>query len=151
MARLTHQKSKALTIASKMLDPLQAAIKVTHFYDIMKENEVEAFLVSGLCKMIGDVCAMLAAGTFNWNEVIDNGKRYADKLAHQPAGAGWKNLIHYGQIIQSGRFQRFDYGKATNLKKYGSEQPPEYDLSKIKVKTALFTGDVDILADPEDV
>ena len=27
--------------------------------------------------------------------------------------------------------------------KYGSATPPEYDLSKIKVKMAIATGDVD--------
>ena len=94
---------------------------------------------------------MLQSGTFDWSQIIDNGNRYADKLAHQPAGAGWKNLVHYGQIIEAGRFQRYDYGADENMKRYGSETPPEYDLSKIKVKTALFTGDVDTLADPEDV
>lgn len=37
------------------------------------------------------------------------------------------------------------------MAKYGTEQPPEYDLSKCAVKTAVFHGDVDDLADPEDV
>ena len=37
------------------------------------------------------------------------------------------------------------------MKRYGSKVPPEYDLSKIKVKVALFHGDVDTLANTEDV
>ena len=44
IARLTHQKSKSLGLASKNLKPLTALIKATHFYDILKENKFEAFV-----------------------------------------------------------------------------------------------------------
>ena len=37
------------------------------------------------------------------------------------------------------------------MKRYGTEQPPEYDLSKCTVKTAVFHGDVDDLSTPGDV
>ena len=94
---------------------------------------------------------MMADNNWDYNTIVDNDDRYPDKMAHQPAGAGWRTLIHYGQIIAKGKFQRFDFGKSENLKKYGQEVPPEYDLSKIKVPTALFTGDIDTLADQKDV
>ena len=38
-----------------------------------------------------------------------------------------------------------------NLRLYNSSTPPAYDLSKIEVATALFQGDLDDYADPEDV
>ena len=50
---------------------------------------------------------------------------------HTPAGAGYRNAVHYAQIIKNKKFQRFDYGINQNMIKYGSEIPPEYDLSKI--------------------
>lgn len=53
---------------------------------------------------------MIANNNYDWNNLIDNPDRYDDKMAHQPGGAGWRTLIHYGQIIKSGKFQRYDYG-----------------------------------------
>ena len=69
---------------------------------------------------------------------------------HTPVGAGYRDDIHYAQIIKSKKFQRYDFGKEINLQKYGNENPPEYDLSQIKVKMAIATGDVDQLSDKVD-
>ena len=44
------------------------------------------------------------------------------------------------QAVRSGRFCKFDYGKTQNKEIYGSEEPPDYDLSKLRVPTALFLG-----------
>ena len=77
------------------------------------------------------------------DESIHNLDRLAVENMHTPVGAGYRNDIHYAQIIKSKRFQRFDFGKEINLQKYGNEFPPEYDLSKINVKMAIATGDVD--------
>lgn len=39
-------------------------------------------------------------------------------------------------------FGQYDYGAAGNMKKYGSPNPPKYDLSKIKVPiTLMYSGD----------
>lgn len=48
-------------------------------------------------------------------------------------------------------FRRFDYGKETNLAKYGQEAPPDYDMSLIKFPVGIFSGDTDKMADPKDV
>lgn len=136
---------------AKHSGPISFAIKVLGTYQLVKLQDDATFLQTAFCGMFGNFCALLSSGTFNWNDIIDNGARHAEKLAHYPEGTGWKNLVHYAQIINSGRFQRFDYGVKENLKRYGSKTPPEYDLSKIKVKTALYSGDVDKLADPQDV
>jgi hypothetical protein len=34
---------------------------------------------------------------------------------------------------------------------YGTETPPEYDLSSFNIPVAIASGDVDVLADPTDV
>ena len=38
-----------------------------------------------------------------------------------------------------------------NQEKYGQASPPEYDLSKINVKTVIFNGDLDKSSQPKDV
>ena len=60
-------------------------------------------------------------------------------------------MAHWAQMVRKDRFGKFDYGKKNNLKKYGVEIPPSYDLSKIKSRIALFNGGQDVLANPKDV
>ena len=55
-----------------------------------------------------------------------------------PADAAIKELVHYGQIIKTGNFAKFDYGMMTNLMVYGSMTPPLYDLSKITAPVAFY-------------
>lgn len=52
----------------------------------------------------------------------------------------------------SQRFQRFDYGKAKNIERYGSPVPPEYHLERITNRhIGLMSGLNDWLSDPTDV
>ncbi|KAK7576284.1 hypothetical protein V9T40_012570 [Parthenolecanium corni] len=73
-------------------------------------------------------------------------------LAHSPAGASSKQLTHHAQLIRRDRwFGQYDYGAAGNIKKYGSPNPPKYDLSKIKVPITLMYSADDWLSSHEDV
>lgn len=70
---------------------------------------------------------------------------------HIPAGASRKQLIHFGQLVNSGKFCMYDYGYIKNLMTYGQSEPPSYDLSKVKVPVALYYALNDWLADLKDV
>ncbi|CAH2234864.1 jg15352 [Pararge aegeria aegeria] len=73
-------------------------------------------------------------------------------LSKLGTGTSWKTAVHFAQeITAGGRFQQFDYGKKDNLKVYGSEQPPEYDLSKITLPIKLFWAENDLLSSEKDV
>ncbi|CAG9863023.1 unnamed protein product [Phyllotreta striolata] len=52
---------------------------------------------------------------------------------------------HYVQVYDTGLFRKFDYGNETNLKVYGSTEPPAYDLSKNQVPVAMISGKNDWL------
>jgi len=126
-------------------------VKMTHMYSLIDMNPTAAWLSSSFCMALPHVCSLLNDGFFDKNDKIDNSARWSDKVAHSPAGSGWRNLAHYAQIIANKEFQRWDWGKTENMKRYGQATPPAYDLSKISVKMALCHGDVDALADPTDV
>ena len=67
-------------------------------------------------------------------------------------GSSTKNAMCYGQNVISGRFQKFDYGAAQNLKIYGSEEPPVYDLTKITNEhIAFISSKADRFAEVRDV
>ena len=84
---------------------------------------------------------------------ITTPERYSMALSNMPAGSGIYTYVHYAQLIVSktDAFKRFDHGKEENMKRYGQESPPDYDLSVIDYPIGIFSGDSDLMADPKDV
>nr|CAD7447970.1 unnamed protein product [Timema bartmani] len=72
-------------------------------------------------------------------------------LGHTPAGTSTRTLVHYAQLIRSGRFEPYDFGPRMNMKCYNQSTPPEYDLTNIAVPIALHYSDNDWLAGHLDV
>jgi len=72
-------------------------------------------------------------------------------IAHTPAGASTRTVVHYAQEINAKGFVHFDWGKKENLARYGQEMPPAYSLDPVTCPVSLFWSDNDILADPRDV
>ncbi|KAI8435542.1 hypothetical protein MSG28_003838 [Choristoneura fumiferana] len=66
-------------------------------------------------------------------------------LSHLGHGTSWKTIVHFAQLILSKRFQQFDYG-SNNQRVYGSELPPEYDLSKVTLPMTMFWAKNDFLS-----
>jgi hypothetical protein len=82
---------------------------------LFPENRFSDWYNAEFCFIFAVYCDFKKERFVPWNVDIDNQIRYADVYAHSPAGSGWRNLIHYGQIINSSRFQRFDFGSKENL------------------------------------
>lgn len=81
-----------------------------------------------------------------------NATRLPVYLSHIPAGTSVRNLVHFGQEVESERFGMYNFGEAENLKRYGQPTPPDYDISKItKTPTALYWSDGDNFATPKNV
>ncbi|XP_069676696.1 lipase 3-like [Periplaneta americana] len=72
-------------------------------------------------------------------------------VAHLLAGGSTKTVIHYSQIIESGKFQQFDYGPIKNKAYYGQPSAPDYDLKKITTPVSLHYGESDLVLNPEGV
>jgi gastric triacylglycerol lipase len=72
-------------------------------------------------------------------------------LLNKSAGTSTKNLLYFRQLAINNRFERYDYGKALNLRIYGKPTPPEFDLGKIDIPVYFIAGNEDLLADPVDV
>lgn len=66
------------------------------------------------------------------------------------SGCSVKQLTHYFQLINTGRFRQFDYGLAGNLAHYNRFSPPEYDLRKVTTPVYLHHGENDWVVTPKD-
>ncbi|KAL3223465.1 hypothetical protein MRX96_049799 [Rhipicephalus microplus] len=75
--------------------------------------------------------------------------RFFRNLCYKPL-AFLKNVLHYGQMYTKKNFVRFDYGK-NNTAIYGQNDPPPYPVVNISVPFAIYQGQGDIFANPQDV
>ena len=71
-------------------------------------------------------------------------------FTHTPAGTSVQNILHYGQMIISRRFQAYDFGSEKNFAKYGQLTPREYKVN-LTTPVYAYSGGQDWLADPSDV
>lgn len=62
---------------------------------------------------------------------------------HSPAGCAIKQLIHYGQNINTECFQKFDFGRRGNLLQYNTVKPPKYNLDNVTSRIVLYYSKAD--------
>uniref|UniRef100_A0A1L8DPY2 Lipase n=2 Tax=Nyssomyia neivai TaxID=330878 RepID=A0A1L8DPY2_9DIPT len=72
-------------------------------------------------------------------------------FSRHPAGSSIYELIHYAQEVKSGNFAQYDHGTVGNLKRYGSINPPSYELSKVTAPVTIYYAQNDWLSSIEDV
>ena len=98
-------------------------------YEIFPAN----FLVSSLGKLIcGTVPAICKLGISFFTDTdpsVDSSARLAVMSGHFPSGTSLRCLVHYGQMVNSGNFQRYDFGEYENKKKYGQKTAPMIDMT----------------------
>lgn len=107
-------------------------------------------IMSWICSIDGKTCER---NVFN---IVDktlyiNSTMMSVILGHVPAGSSTLQFIHYGQLVESGRFCRYDYNGERNVALYGEWSPPDYDLSLITVPVSLYYSGNDWFSDPRDV
>ncbi|TNV78821.1 hypothetical protein FGO68_gene856 [Halteria grandinella] len=127
------------------------------FVDILKEYDF--FAPTWLSSLInGEKMAIFPKSfekfmsSFDMDPYVEERGRIKSISGHLPSGAGYRNFIHYGQLINSDTFKRYDYGASDNLHHYGQLTPPDYPLhASSKLPIALFGGYDDEMADPRDV
>uniref|UniRef100_A0A915BVJ1 Lipase n=2 Tax=Parascaris univalens TaxID=6257 RepID=A0A915BVJ1_PARUN len=73
-------------------------------------------------------------------------------MTHLPAGTSTANLVHWAQMVNSRNVQKYDFGsKSANMRHYGSEKPPVFNLTLVNAPVYLYWSDADWLADKRDV
>nr|XP_048294616.1 tear acid lipase-like protein [Myodes glareolus] len=103
-------------------------------------------------EVINTACAALLASMTGYAPEQLNKSRIDVYITHSTAGSSVRILLHYGQAINKGVFQAYDWGsRSLNMLHYNQTTPPLYNVEAMKVQTALRSGGKDILADPRDV
>eukprot|EP01119_Soliformovum_irregulare_P023743 TRINITY_DN8361_c0_g1_i1.p1 TRINITY_DN8361_c0_g1~~TRINITY_DN8361_c0_g1_i1.p1 ORF type:complete len:388 (-),score=73.08 TRINITY_DN8361_c0_g1_i1:45-1067(-) len=149
VAFVNHQTSYFLTV----LSDLHAAFWVEFFgwRDFLPSAPIIDFLAGLFCEEEPLTCTnfiFLLCGSDPSNL---NQTRLPLYVSYTPAGTSVRNMMHWSQMVRSGRFQKYDYG-LENYYYYGQFEPPQYYPENMThPPVAFFTGTQDDLADPVDV
>jgi hypothetical protein len=74
-----------------------------------------------------------------------NLKRIPMMANNDVGGSSTKNMMHWAQMVRSGKLAQFDYGAQGNMQAYGSLLPLEYPVDTLasrleSVPILLFSG-----------
>ncbi|XP_055381697.1 lipase 1-like [Condylostylus longicornis] len=89
-------------------------------------------------------CTLLYGHIFGSNGSHINEETAINIFKNTPQGLSLKIALHYSQIVYTGQFQKYDYGKELNYKIYGRAQPSNYDLKKITCPVFLYYSEHDL-------
>lgn len=66
-------------------------------------------------------------------------------INNTPNTISTKQVVHFGQLLKSGKFQRFDYKSSANLRIYGQAEPPAYNIRNVTTNMFVYYGVKDFL------
>lgn len=119
--------------------------------EVMPSYALYTYGARYMCGYFPSICKYIVGSTSTNNYEADNYLRYDIVACKQPAGSSKRNALHYQQLIESKRFQQFDFGPEGNLLKYGQATAPQWNLSNIREEVIMFTATDDSIVRPEDV
>ncbi|XP_028638125.1 lipase member K isoform X1 [Grammomys surdaster] len=146
--KYTRSPMKKLTSLSRK------AVKVL-FGDKMFSTHtwLEQFIATKVCnrKLFRQICSNLLFSLSGFDPQNLNMSRLDVYMAQSPAGTSVQNMLHWAQTVNSGQLQAFDWGNPDqNMMHFNQLTPPVYNITKMRVPTAMWSGGQDIVADDKD-
>ncbi|XP_047616311.1 lipase member K-like [Phacochoerus africanus] len=114
----------------------------------------DQFIATNMCnwKIFHHICSNFIFTLSGFDPKNLNMSRLDVYLAQSHAGTSVQNMLHWAQAVNSGRFQAFDWGNPyQNMMHFHQLTPPLYNVSKMEVPTAVWSGGQDRVADLKDV
>mmetsp|Transcript_55942 Transcript_55942/g.63853 ORF Transcript_55942/g.63853 Transcript_55942/m.63853 type:complete len:444 (+) Transcript_55942:138-1469(+) len=146
-----HTSAKIVTIASDLhLSDVLGVFGIRYIFMPSPWGLIPDKLISILCKLSKMLCDAGFYLISDMDPSLLNNARAPIFMDHFPSGTSILNMDMWSQQARTGKFQKYDFGSKENEKRYGSKDPPAYDLSQVKIPTAMFVGTKDRLADAED-
>jgi len=154
VATIGHIKVGLLKAIAPYVNVLSWWLQYMGVGEFLPDNYITKWLADLVCGFTwtNPMCAnvMFLIGGPNSKQM--NMTRESVFVHHNPAGTSTQNIQHFGQQVNSGLFNAFDYGSIKdNQAHYHQDTPPLYFASNVTVPVYLYSGALDTLADPQDV
>ncbi|GBP33663.1 Lipase 3 [Eumeta japonica] len=154
VAYIANAKSPLIRAVAPFTNSLERITKLLGANEFLPNGPINNFAGQVLCleeALTQFLCTNLLFLICGYNEEQLNTTMLPIVMGHTPAGASTKQLIHYGQVHQSGVFRQFDHGWFSNKIKYGTFKPPEYIFKNVRTPVFLHYAENDWLSTPKDV
>ncbi|KAJ0180977.1 hypothetical protein K1T71_003062 [Dendrolimus kikuchii] len=149
---LAHIESPLAIIAAQFSDSAKAFLEGAGLRELVPKDRIVHFLLELLCQKIPEeLCGTGLAITLGYKPGTVRPRTLAIAFGHLFNGVSTKNAVHWGQLVQSKRFQRYDEGREGNIKRYGSVKPPQYNVSKVTAPVVLIGAHSDWISPLEDL
>ncbi|XP_026753522.2 lipase 1-like [Galleria mellonella] len=153
-AWISHMRSPFFRLIADYTTVVKEILQTMDIYEILPRNGLLDTITAVSCgtPITAKIfCNNLLFSLFGFDYAQTNATNLPVIFRHFPAGAGWRQFIHFAQEIQSGKFCPYDYGPKINLNKYGTIQPPDYPVERITTKVAIMYGDNDLVITRPDI
>ncbi|KAI5651808.1 alpha/beta hydrolase fold domain-containing protein [Phthorimaea operculella] len=158
IAWLSNAQSPLLRVLSPLIAPPPVSESLKQVVGVNKfdaNNPLVQFVSKDVCgnaALAVLLCNSIVSALFGFDYGQINATQAPVIAGHYPSFISSRQLFHYGQLVNSGRFQRYDFGTTQNLARYGRLTPPDYPLARITTPVALFyTRANDWVSDYTDV
>ncbi|XP_069681272.1 lipase 3-like [Periplaneta americana] len=153
VAFMSHMKSPAMRLISPIGELSKDLLNMIGGMEFKPRSELTVMFGQIVCNheaITRAICSNFLFLLCGFNSDQLNETALPVILSHIPAGASTKQCLHYGQLIMSGKFAKFDFGQDNEFE-YDQDTPPDYDLSQVTAATVLMFSDNDWLSDVQDV
>ncbi|XP_053441082.1 lipase member K [Nycticebus coucang] len=146
-----HTKSplKKLTTLSRHVIKVLLGDKMVYPHTLFNQ-----YIATKVCnqKLFHRICSNFLFTLCGFDTKNLNMSRLDVYLSQNPAGTSVQTMLHWAQAVNSGQLQAFDWGNpAENLMHFHQLTPPFYNVTKMEIPTAVWSGGQDVVADPKDI
>ncbi|XP_058154821.1 lipase member K [Dasypus novemcinctus] len=145
--KYTRSPLKSLTSLSRQ------EIKALFGDKLLYHPSFSTFFATKVCnkKLFHRICSNVLFAFTGFDPRNLNVSRLDIYLSQSTSGTSIQNMLHWAQAVKSGQFQAFDWGSPEqNMKHFYQVIPPLYNVSKMDIPTAVWSGGQDRVADIKD-
>ncbi|XP_038209047.1 lipase 3-like [Zerene cesonia] len=140
----------------KLLAPQTKLIKTLlddlGFRELFAKQQILHFILEKLCQIAPEpICGTGLALATGYKHASISPRTIAVAFGHLLVGGSTKTLAHFGQLIYTKKFQRYDEGREGNMIRYGTGKPPDYNLTLVSSPVLLVCGKSDWLSSLADI
>ncbi|EDS36646.1 lysosomal acid lipase [Culex quinquefasciatus] len=150
---LQHVRSPILRFLLNNVDKIKKIFDALNIHEFMPYSDQRLPLVRALCQpgVRNNPCVRVLELVAGPNPAMLDPRLVLTYQGHFPQGASVKQMLHHAQVVNDGgRFRQFDYGWEGNWERYGSLEPPAYNLTASTAPVLIYYGLNDWMVHPRD-
>lgn len=152
IAWLDNMKAALLKVIALADREIKAFLDLFGTKALFNRDDATDKFLELLCRLVPKpACSSLIFLGFGGDPKLISKKTIQAIFGYYPTATSVKNLVHFAQIVNSKQFRKYDYGSEQNFEIYGTNEPPEYNVSRITAPVALLCSTGDLLSSTKDV